>query len=83
MNKERFVEIMRGDSGKWEGDNAFQGMQIIAKYTDNIICGADHDIIYSEDIDELIKAGITEREVEELRRLNWIIHDNSWLACFV
>ena len=59
MTEERFKEIMRGSSGNWEGDNAYRGLQIIAKYTNNLIHGADHDIIYSEDLDVLIEAGIT------------------------
>ena len=83
MTEERFIELMDGDSGKWEGDNAYQGLQIIAKYTDNLIQGAGHDVIWSEDIETLIEKGITEEDVKELRRLNWMIEDESYLACFV
>ena len=83
MTKERFIELMNGDSGKWDGDNAYQGLQIIAKYTNNLIQGAEHDVIWSEDINKLIEAGITEEDVMELRRLNWMIEDESYLACFV
>ena len=83
MIKERIIEIFKDESGKWEGDNAYQGLQILAKYTDNLIHGADHDIIYSESIDKLIKAGITEEDCKELRRLNWMIRDNDYMACFV
>lgn len=83
MTEERFLEIMEGDSGSWEGDNAYQGLQIIAKYTDSVIEGASHDEIYSADIDVLIEKGITEEDVRELRRLNWMVEENSYLACFV
>lgn len=82
MTEERFYEIMESDSGKWVGDNTYQGCQIIAKYTDNIISGAGHDVLYSEDFTKLIEAGITEEDVLELRRLNWMLHDD-YLACFV
>lgn len=83
MNRERFIEIMDQNSGPWEGDNAMQGLLILQKYTDNLIQGAGHDVIWSEDIDKLIDKGITEEDVQELRRLNWMIEEGSYLACFV
>lgn len=83
ITTERFLEIFEGDSGKWEGDNAYQGCQIIAKYTDNIIHGAGKDEIYSTDVDELIEAGVTEEDVKELRRLNWMCNEGDYLSCFV
>ena len=83
MTEERFIELMRGDSGNWEGDNAYQGLQIVSKYTDNLIQGAGHDVIWSENISVLIEKGITEEEVKALRKLNWMLEDESYLACFV
>ena len=83
MTAERFLEIMKGDSGKYGGDNAYQGLKIISKYTDNLIQGAGHDVIYSEDIDVLIEKGINEYDVKELRRLNWMVEYDEYLACFV
>lgn len=86
MTRERMEEIFAEDIlVKWYGDNAYQGLQILAKYTKHLITGADHDIIYSEDIENLIKAGITEEDCIKLRGLNWII-DSEWsgcLACYV
>jgi hypothetical protein len=83
MTEERFIEIMEGDNRNWEGDNAYQGLQILSKYTDNLVHGADHDIIYSASIDTLIEAGITEEDVIKLRDLNWMVEDEMYLACFV
>lgn len=83
MNREKFIEIMNKEDQEWTGDNAFQGLQIISKYTDKLICGASHDVIWSADIDDLIEKGITEKDVEELCRLNWMIEDGEYLACFV
>lgn len=83
ITREEVNEIFEGDSGKWEGDNAFKGCNIISKYIDNIIQGADHDIIYSEDVDVLIESGMTKEDFEQLRRLNWVIEDDDYLACFV
>lgn len=71
----------------WKGDNAFQGLMIIAKYFDitkkDVVCGATHDEIYSVDIDEIIKNGIIEEDVKKLRKLNWSIQDDEFLSCFV
>jgi hypothetical protein len=83
MTKQRFIELMGEESGSWNGDNAFKGLLIIKKYTENVLQGAGHDEIWSEDIDKLIENGITEEDVKELRRLNWMVNDNDCLACFV
>ena len=84
LTKGEIISIFEGeDGGRWEGDNAYQGLQILAKYTDNLIAGANHDVIYSEDVDKLIAAGITKEDVKELHRLNWMVEDEDYLACFV
>lgn len=83
ITKDEIIEILEGDGGDWEGDNAFEGLKILSKYTDNLIQGADHDVIYSESIDVLIEAGITREDCFELKRLNWMIEDDDYLACFV
>lgn len=86
ITTERFKEIFEGDSKLDAGDNAFAGLQIIAKYINpkekELICGADHDVIYSVDVDDLIDAGITEEDAIALRTLNWMIRHDG-LACFV
>ena len=85
MNRERFEEIMDGDSklGDYDDNTAFLGIQIIRKYLPKSgIEGAQHDIIYSVDCDKLIKAGLTEEDAIELCNLNWMISEDS-LACFV
>jgi len=83
LTVDEIIQIFEKDSGKWEGDNCFKGLQIISKYTKNIIQGADHDIIYSEDIEILIEHGMTKKEFVQLRKLNWHIEDGTYLACFV
>ena len=84
MTKERLLEIFEGKNSKWEGDNAYQGLQILGKYTDNPIQGAGHDIIYSENIDKILEAGLTEDEAEKLALLNWMIsEDEDYFSCFV
>lgn len=83
MTKERFKEIFENTESEWEGDNCFQGLQIIAKYTDHIVNGVGDDEVRSEDIDFLIEKGITEEDVKALAKLGWMIEGNSYLACFV
>lgn len=85
MTREKFEEIFKVTYSDWKGDNAIQGLTIIMKYIKDkdIICGADHDVIYSVDIDDLIEAGITEADATALATLNWIIYDGEYMACFV
>lgn len=88
MTRERFIELMEGKSelSEYRGYcNAFLGLKIITKYIPKGgICGADHDIIYSATISEILEAGITEEDTVELRKLNWIIDEtNTGLACYV
>ncbi len=82
MTRERLEEIFEEVDSKWEGDNAFQGLQILSKYTDRLIEGANHDIIYSCDVDSVIDK-LTEEDAYALRKLNWHIEDNDYFACFV
>jgi len=82
ITQEEIEQIFNDVTSKWEGDNAFQGLQILSKYTDNLIQGAEHDVIYSVDVDEIIELGITKEDVTKLSLLNWMIKEDS-LACFV
>ena len=88
MTRERFDEIFDQDSKSWNGDNAVQGILIIAKYFDlnkkDIIVGAGHDEIFSLNIDEIIAANITEEDAIKLRDLNWMANSEyDCLSCFV
>lgn len=89
ITRERFEELFEGKSALSEQaglrDNALLGLIIINKYLPKMgVEAAEHDIIYSGAVDELIKAGITEEDVITLRRLNWMIDEfDEGLACFV
>jgi hypothetical protein len=91
ITEERFLEIMQDDESSfavdWKGDNAIQGLQIIAKYMDpsvhTLIEGAGRDVIWSVNVEDLVKADITEEDVIALRKLNWVVDDDTYLACFV
>jgi len=84
MTKDTFKELLKGDDHlKYEKDNVLLGLNIIAKYLPNKgVEAAEHDIIYSVSVDEILAAGITEEDVIELANLNWIIED-QYLACFI
>lgn len=88
MNEERFLEIMKDDclGGRKlnEGCNAVKGLLIIQKYLPlSGIEGANHDIIYSVKVEKIVSAGITEEDAIELREQNWMVQDDTYLACFV
>lgn len=91
MTQEEFVAIFEDDEiddeidFDWTGDNAVQGLLIIGKYIKDrdLICGAEHDIIYSVTMEEVVKAGITLADATTLRKLNWMLHCHSYLACYV
>lgn len=83
MNRELFEKIFKETESNWTGDNCYKGLQIIAKYTDNPVCGAGHDEVWSTDVDALIDAGITEEDVTALALLNWCIEPEGYLYCFV
>lgn len=86
ISREKFEEIFENYVEFWKGDNVYFGLQIIAKYIDtlehNIITSASHDKIASVDVDDLIDAGITEEDVINLRKFNWMMI-NDYLECFV
>lgn len=78
MDYEKFEEIMEEDIPYKEGidDGVIQGILLMRKYVpDTRIEGADHDVIYSIDIDDLIDAGITEDDVLTLNKMGWHVED--------
>ena len=83
MTREQFDKVFENtECNDQVGDHVYQGLQIIAKYTDLVGVYAEHDIIYSEDVDKLIENGITLEDAEALRKLNWSI-DEDCMSCFV
>ena len=68
MTKEKFIEIINSDPKE------------LTSYEDRVVQGAEHDMLYSEDIEVLISAGINEAEVQKLRDLNWWIESNDYLC---
>lgn len=62
------------------------GLLIISNYIGEkrLIEAAEHDMIYSVELQELLDAGIRETDIEELRNLGWHVNDEfDCLAKFV
>lgn len=92
MTREEFIEIMDADReygpnsvfSNLSVDSTLAGLNVIAKYLPSKgVEGADHDIIYACDIDELVEAGITRDDALYLRQLSWMLQDDEYLACSV
>ena len=86
MTEEKFLSIMEDESIEtdWRGCNATQGLLIMQKYLpEKGIAGAGHDAIWGSNIEDLIDAGITEEDVIKLRKLNWMVEDDTHMSCFV
>jgi len=86
MTEKEFLKIMEQDSGlKCDDDNAVLGLLLIRKYIPKAgIEGAEHDMICSVCVDDLVKAGITKEDVLKLRNeLNWMVEQEEYLACCV
>ena len=89
MNRDKLIEIMGEESGDISAMQACkcvatEGLNILSKYTNkSVLTGANHDVIYSIDIDDAIEAGLTEAEAIRLRDINWMIEEESYFACFV
>lgn len=88
MTEKRFREIMEDEDSKTvfpKEDNALMGLKIIEKYLPlSGVEGANHDVIYACDVEDIVNAGITEEDTLTLRRINWMIdEDCDCLACFV
>ena len=85
MTREELDKIFDNEYVSWDGDNALQGLKILEKYAnDDVLCGADHDVIYSIDVDEALENGLTNEDAESLRKMNWMIdEDFDGFACFV
>jgi hypothetical protein len=78
MDYERFEELMEEDIPYKDSisDGVIQGILLMRKYVHGThIEGADHDVIYSIDIDPLIDAGITEEDVRTLNKMGWHVED--------
>lgn len=52
------------------------GLNIVEKYIPGSEICAEHDIIYSADIDDILDDGLTKDDAIELRKQNWMIDED-------
>lgn len=78
-------EKTKSELHKIEGDNALLGLILLSKYKTkkDVLVGAEHDIIYSFSLTEVVELGITDEDLTELARMNWHISEYDGLACYV
>jgi len=88
MNREEVIELFEKDipssGARMQGDDTFDGLSILSKYTDGLVlCAAEHDRIYSIDIDEALEGGITDEELIKLRGFGFMVEDGEYFSSFV
>jgi len=91
MELQQFIEIMSDEDDEYSGKglsepgcNTMKGLLIIHKYLPlSGISGSGYEVIYACDAEELVNAGLTKEDAIELRRQNWMLEDEEYLACFV
>ena len=81
MERTKLDDIFENADANWEGDNAFQWLLILYKYSTEVVRWVSHDTLHSVGVDEVIDR-LTEEDAKELAELNWMIEDD-WFACFV
>jgi len=86
MDIDKIEEIFdKAVTVRGQGDSNLIALIIIGKYSNNVIGAAEHDKIYSEDVEVLIEKGITEDEIRTIASLPGWHYDDEYqcLATFV
>jgi len=86
MDRDTFEKIMGKDLPLETNKDCeiFLGLQIMRKYDPTAgIEGANHDEVYSVDVEDLLDAPITEEDAIQLNKLGWIIHETDCMYHFV
>lgn len=83
MKQEEFEKIFEETIAVEKTNGFFKGLQIIYKYIKDrkdIITGAQHDIVYSVDVDDLLNEDISIEDTIELAKLGWLVDvEEGWL----
>jgi hypothetical protein len=89
MEKKDLIEIMGDCEPSGKGLNTinntiFEGLVILNKYSySRVIDGAEYKVLYSIRIDEAISNGITKKDLEKLRALNWTTQYETHFVYFL
>lgn len=85
MERKRLEEIIKNTEAEYTKgiDNAYEGLRILAQYSHYVLQGAEHDIIYSINVEDIIDI-ITEEDAIQLAKYGWFIDcDCDCMAHFV
>ena len=79
MERERLEQIIENTESEYTKgiDNAYMGLAILAKYSPYVLQAAEHDIIYSVDVDDIIDK-LTEEDAVQLAKHGWHIEDDCF-----
>lgn len=87
MDREGFKKIIEDTDSlihELKIDYKMEGLKIVSKYTEQVMHGASHDELYLEDINVLVKNGITKEDVIKLAEYNFgYDEDGECLMVFV
>jgi len=83
LTVEEVKSILSGDSDYKKMDepgcSTLKGLNIIAKYCpNNGVDAAWHDQIWGAEVENAIKNGLTRKDAETLRDLNWFVDDGAF-----
>ena len=76
MTQQEFEKIFEETVRVNQTNGFFKGLQIIYKYIKDrkdIITGAEHDVVYSVDVDDLLNEDIRIEDTIELAKLGWLV----------
>jgi len=80
MTEEQLQDILNKAETDYsfEACKIFAGLKIITKYLPaEGIGAAEHDIVYSCDAGDILKAGLTEEDARQLGRLGWFVEEEA------
>lgn len=81
MTREELDRIFEETKPYWTKVSAYLGLVVLSKYTENIIIGANRDIIYSDYVDNVLENGLTQHDALRLRSMGWVIKLHAF-ACY-
>lgn len=78
MQREEAIQIINETQTDYKGEqHVLRGLQILAKYNDNLQLAFEHDQIWAENFDTSIKK-MTKEDIIELAVYGWFESFNSW-----
>lgn len=78
MTREEALEILEKTRRDYtQKQRVFRGLQILAKYDDDLHFAFEHDQVFVSNFDSTVKS-MTREEVTELGICGWFLSEDSW-----